>query len=314
MPYVSHDIGTFFSESPQGICDPAVSPYVAAHENSLSPEMYVRWLQLGTFQPLDRLHSHHGRRLPWEYEDPARTIAADFLRLRESLVPYLYTLAREAHDSGLPMVRALYLQWPRTAAAYRHASQHTLGRDLLVAPVAKPGDPAEVEVWFPPGRWVDWFTGKKYRGPGVKRLSVPLERMPVFARAGAIVPTQPAVRTTAVRPPRTLVLNAFRGNGRFTLYDDAGDGFGYERSRFSHTRITQAARGGRTTITIGAARGRFPEQIARRAYEVRVVGVARPQSVTVNGRRTRRWTHSAATLALSTGRLPTSRAATISIR
>ena len=183
--------GRFFSESPRGVCDKQLSPFLAPQENDLSPEMYVRWVQLGAFQPFERLHSHHGRRLPWEYPEPAYGIAADFLRLRGSLVPYLYTLAREAHDRGLPMVRALYLQWPRRAAAYRHPTEYTLGRDVLVAPVAAPGDPAETTVWFPPGTWTDWFTGERYRGPATKKLEVPLERMPVFVRAGGLVPTLP---------------------------------------------------------------------------------------------------------------------------
>ena len=122
-------------------------------------------MQLGAFQPLDRLHSHHGKRLPWEYPEPARTVAADFLRLREALVPYLYTLAREAHDSGLPMARPLYLRWARRPRRYDHPTQYTLGRDVLVAPVSAPGNPAETEVWFPPGVWVDWFTGERHRGP-----------------------------------------------------------------------------------------------------------------------------------------------------
>ena len=153
---------------PAGICDPAVSPYVAAHENSLSPEMYVRWIQLGTFQPLDRLHSHHGRRLPWEYEDPARTSPPTSCGCA-SRSCRTSTRSRARRTTAACRWSARSTCSGRARAAYRHPSQYTLGRDLLVAPVAKPGDPAEVEVWFPPGRWVDWFTGKKYRGPGVKR-------------------------------------------------------------------------------------------------------------------------------------------------
>jgi alpha-glucosidase (family GH31 glycosyl hydrolase) len=295
MPYVSHDIGSFFSESPNGTCDKQLSPFLAPTENSLTPEMYVRWVQLGTFQPLNRLHSHHGQRLPWEYPEPARTVAADFLRLREALGPYLYTVARAAHDRGLPMVRPLYLHWPKQEAAYEHPTQFTLGRDLLVAPVSEPGDPASVDVWFPPGKWVDWFTGGRHRGPAVERLSVPLERMPVFLRAGGIVPTQPPVATTAAAPSASLVLTAHRGRGRLSLYDDAGDGFAHEQGGFSRTRIAQRPRRGRHTFTIGAARGRFTGLPRRRAYELRVVGVRRPRRVSVGGRRTSRWSYDAGT-------------------
>ena len=312
MPYVSHDIGTFFAESPSGQCDKQQSPFRAPKENSLTPEMYTRWVQLGTFQPLDRLHSHHGLRLPWEYPEPARSVAADFLRLREALVPHLYTLARRAHDTGVPMVRPLYMTWPREAAAYEHPTQFTLG-DLLVAPVAVPGSPAQVKVWFPPGAWVDWFTGERHRGPAVKELSVPIERMPVFVRAGGIVPTQPPVATTAPGPPASLLLTAHRGRGRISYYDDAGDGLEYERGRFARTAIAQRPGRRSHALTIGPARGRLAGMPRRRTYELKLVGIWRPRSVTVGGRRTSRWTYDAGTktLTVRAGTLPTRRATRI---
>jgi hypothetical protein len=311
LPYVSHDIGTFHAVSPTGVCDKDLSPILTPRNNTLPPEMYVRWVQLGTFQPLDRLHSHHGERLPWEYPGRPGEIAADFLRLREALVPTLYTLARESHDTGLPMARAMYLQWPGRAEAYEHGAQYTLGRDILVAPVSSAGDPAETTVWFPPGTWVDWFTGERHRGPAVKRLAVPLDRLPVFVRAGGIVVTQPPVETTPPGPPASLVLTAQRGSGRVRHYDDAGEGFDHERGRFSRTTITQRRARGVTTLTVGRARG--PVAPAARTYEVRLAGVPRPRRVTVAGRRTVRWGYDAATrtVTVTTPRLSTRRAARI---
>ena len=316
LPYVSHDIGSFFGRSPTGVCDRQLSPLLSPAMNDLPADMYVRWVQLGTFQPLDRLHSHHGLRLPWEYPGEAGAVAADFLRLRGALVPYLYTLAREARDTGLPMVRALYLQWPEHDQAYEHPAQYTLGRDVLVAPVGRPGDPAEATVWFPPGRWIDWFTGEAHRGPATERLSVPLERMPVFVRAGGIVPTQPPVATTPAGPLGELVLTAYAGNGRTTLYDDAGDGLAYERGEATRTTITQRRRPGETGLTIGRARGGFPGAPATRAYEVRLVGVPRPRRVTVAGSPTTSFDYDAATrtVTVRTGGLPTRRAVTVRIR
>jgi alpha-glucosidase (family GH31 glycosyl hydrolase) len=265
LPYVSHDIGTFHAVSPTGVCDKTMSPILTPRENSLPDDMYVRWVQLGTFQPLLRLHSHHGKRLPWEYPGKAGQVAASFLRLREALVPYLYTLAAGARATGVPIVRPLYLQWPRQAAAYEHPSEYVLGRDVLVAPVTDPGDPGEVEVWFPPGTWVDWFTGERHRGPRVEKLSVPLERMPVFVRAGGIMPMQPEVPTTAVGTPPKLILTVFRGSGRTTLYDDAGDGLD---RRHATTSIRQT----RGKLVIGAMRGRYQGRPARRAWEIRIGG------------------------------------------
>jgi hypothetical protein len=265
LPYVSHDIGTFHAVSPTGVCDKTISPILTPQQNSLPSDMYVRWVQLGTFQPLLRLHSHHGKRLPWEYPGKAGEVAAGFLRLRESLVPYLYSLAAAARATGVPIVRPLYLQWPRQGQAYEHPSEYTLGRDVLVAPVTEPGDPADAEVWFPPGTWVDWFTGERHRGPATEKLSVPLERMPVFVRAGAIVPMQPDVPATAVATPPKVILSVFSGSGRATLYDDAGDGLD---PRHATTSIRQAH--GR--LVIGAMEGRYAGRPARRSWEIRVGG------------------------------------------
>lgn len=310
LPYVSHDIGTFHGVSPTGVCQREASPVLTPHANSLPEDMYVRWVQLGAFQPLDRLHSHHGRRLPWEYPERPGEIAADFLRLRGSLVPHLYTLARRSHDTGLPMARPMWLGWPGREAAYEHPSQYTLGRDVLVAPVSQPGDPAEVTVWFPPGRWVDWFTGERHRGPATEELSVSLDRMPVFVRAGAIVARQPPRRTTPEGPLRSVVVDAYRGDGRFVLYDDAGSGLDYEAGRFTRTTIKQRRARGRSVVRIGRARGGFPGEPRARRYLVRLIGVPRPRRVAVGGRRTARWRYlrDDRLLEVRTGWVPTRRA------
>lgn len=119
VPYVTHDIGGFNG-------DP-------------SPELYGRWIQLGAFQPILRVHSNHGRRVPWKFPQPAHDVAAEFMRLRESLVPYLYSTARTSHETGLPMARGMYLAYPEADAAYEYDHQYMLGDELLVAPVGQPG-------------------------------------------------------------------------------------------------------------------------------------------------------------------------------
>jgi hypothetical protein len=260
IPYVSHDIGGFGSITSDGLAG-----------RHLADDLYVRWVQSGAFQPILRLHSDHGDRLPWDYPGRAEQIATEFLRLRGALVPYLYTLASEAHRRGLPMTRAMYLDWPRKDPAYVHDRQYMLGRDLLVAPVGTPGDPATKQVWFPPGAWTDVFTGESHRGPGVEQLTVPLDRMPVFARAGAVVPSQEPRAKGNETPPRRLVVDAYPGRrGAFTLYEDAGDGLAHERGRFALTRIRQRRAGDSVTVRIGAADGAYRGMPRRRAYEIRV--------------------------------------------
>jgi hypothetical protein len=311
IPYVSHDIGTFNGAPIRGQC----SPSAGASGSKLPAQMYARWVQLGVFQPVLRLHSNHGARLPWDYRGAVKRAAADALRLRESLVPYLYTVAREAYDTGLPMMRALYLQWPGRDASYHHPHEFTMGRDVLVRPVAASGNPAPATVWFPPGKWVDYFTGRAYAGPSVHHFSVPLDRMPVFVRAGAVLPTQPAVAHSAAAPRDHLVLTVFgrhAGSGR--LYDDAGTGFGYQHGAFSRTRFRHTTNERGPRLRIGAAAGDFPAALTERAWTLRFRNTDRPRAVTVAGHRLK-WHYDAKTrtLTVRTAELSTTRAWTVQV-
>ena len=254
LPYVSHDIGSFNGTPIDGYCAGIPANLLSGH---LPDDLYARWVQFGTFQPLDRLHSNHGDRLPWQYGSAANAAATAALRLREALVPYTYTLARRAHDTGLPITGPLYLRWPEQDAAYTHPAEYTFGPDMVVAPVTAPGDPAPVTYWVPPGTWIDFFTGERLRGPREVTAQVPLSRLPVLVRAGAVIPTAPD--TLTVYPGR---------RGALRLYDDAGTGFAYEHGASAVTPIRHRGR----TLTIGPARGHFAGQPARRAWTVRFLG------------------------------------------
>ncbi|HEX6876968.1 MAG TPA: TIM-barrel domain-containing protein [Nocardioidaceae bacterium] len=306
LPYVSHDIGGFLGDH-------------------LRDDLYVRWVQAGTFQPILRLHSNHGDRLPWEYSPRARRIAERFLRLRGELVPYLYTLAHQARVEGLPMVRSMFLGWPEREAAYRHPGQFMLGDDLLVAPVAEPGRVAAKTVWFPPGAWTDLFTGRRHVGPAVERLRVPLGRAPVFARGGSVLPRQRFQPHGLLRTPRSLVLGVTAGRaGRFTMYEDSGDGLAYERGRFASTTFRQRRSGDEIVLAIGASHGQYRGEPASRRYELRVDRPGRIGSVTVGGEalaRTRPgaptgWWYDGRnrTVVVRTDALPTHRASVIRLR
>ncbi len=281
LPYVSHDIGSFAGLPIAGQCNGVI----AGQNNVVPADLYARWVQFATFEPLDRLHSHHGKRLPWEYPGPAGDAAAEALRLRAALVPTTYTLARRAHDTGLPITGPLWLTWPREEGAHENPTVRTFGPDIVAASVTAPGDPAQTRLWVPPGTWVDWFTGERSRGPAQRTVSVPLSRMPVLVRAGAVVVTDPSGKRAAPAPA-LLRIDAFRGSrGRFALYEDAGEGYAFERGQAMRTTITQRRSGRRTTVTIGRARGRFAGAPSRRSWEIRLRDVARPRAVRVDGRR-----------------------------
>jgi alpha-glucosidase (family GH31 glycosyl hydrolase) len=274
-PYVSNDIGSFLGQPPGTASD--------------DPDVYARWVQLGTFQPILRLHSSHGNRLPWDYPQPANDIAASFLRLREALVPYTYTLADEAVRTGEPINRPLYLDYPSEPAAYTNPGEYLYGPDVLVAPVTTPGTVSTQSVWFPPGRWTDWFTGATFTGPSEQTLTVPLDRMPVFVKAGGIVPEQAPMSHVGARPDAPTIIRVYPGApGQFSLYQDADTGTGYEHGQYSLTPIGTRSSSGRdraSRVSIGAAEGSYPGQPTSRSFSVRLEDLTAPSAVTLDGRR-----------------------------
>ncbi len=149
-----------------------------------------RWCRLGTFQPIDRLHSNHSDRLPWQYPAAANASAKQFLNLREDLLPLTYTLAAQATATGTPILQPLYLQYPEAQQSYAQAgSEYLYGADVLVAPVTTANDAdtgtATRSVWFPAGSsWTDWFTGKTYAGGTTADVTTGLDSMPVFVKSG----------------------------------------------------------------------------------------------------------------------------------
>ena len=173
---VSHDIGGHTN----GLQQPGSEP----GSTKLPDDLYARWVQFGTFQPIDRLHSNHSDRLPWQYGPEANASAKKFLNLREKLLPYTYAAAQEATRTGTPIVRSMYLAYPKEQAAYATAgSEYLYGPDYLVAPVTTPGNTATTPVWFPPGNsWTDIFTGKTYRGGTTQDITTTLDTMPVFKK------------------------------------------------------------------------------------------------------------------------------------
>jgi alpha-glucosidase (family GH31 glycosyl hydrolase) len=304
-PYVSDDIGGFLGAPGGGPNDP--------------DDLYLRWLQLGTFQPIMREHSNSGQnaRLPWEYDSATQAVGDQFLRLREELVPYLYTLADQASTTGLPMTRGLYLAYPNTPQAYDYPSEYLLGSDMLVAPVTTPGQVATTKVWFPPGRWTDWFTGATFQGPATETLDVPTSRMPVFVKAGGIVPLQSATGHAQTAGSAALTLRVFAGgSGTYSMYDDAGQGLGYQQGQHTETPISYTDHGAAgSTVVIGAARGTYQGAPTHRGYTLDLVDTSKPRGVLVDGHAVPAsgWTYDSAThtLAVSLGSLPTSQSTTI---
>ncbi|TVT09182.1 carbohydrate-binding protein [Amycolatopsis bartoniae] len=264
LPSVSHDIGGHTN----GLQEPGSEP----GSTKLPDDLYARWVQFGTFQPIDRLHSNHSDRLPWQYGAAADASATKFLNLREDLLPYTYTLAQQATATGQPIVRPLYLQYPGEQEAYAQAGgEYLYGPDVLVAPVTTPGTTATTSVWFPPGSdWTDYFTGKTYRGGTSAQVTTTLDTMPVFVRSGGIVVTGKA---------GDLTVNVTSGhNGSFTLYEDDGKA----APKSATMKVTYAEDRFSSTVTIGAPQGAYRPD--RHTWTVRFTAATRPLAVFVDNR------------------------------
>lgn len=266
FPYWSHDIGGF-------------------HGNRLDPELYVRWCQFGALSPVNRLHSNHGVREPWEYGEQAQQIVGDYMRLRERLYPYLNTAQREVYDTGMPLCRALYMAYPREEDAYRADYEYLLGPSLLVGPVAchTVNGTSPKELWIPPGQWWDWWTGELYEGPRHVVYPAPLERCPLFVRAGGIVPMQPDMPCLGSKPADPLTVHLWPGNGQFALYEDDGLSLDYQAGKYTLTPMYLRAVPTGLTFTVGPRIGGFAGALPVRKYDLVLHAAGKPSAVKLDG-------------------------------
>ncbi|MFE2886933.1 TIM-barrel domain-containing protein [Streptomyces sp. NPDC059272] len=286
MSAISHDIGGHNDTTNLTGSETYTADGTTHTTRKLPDDMYARWVQLGTFQPIDRLHSNHSDRLPWQYGTAARASADKFLNLRENLVPYTYSLAQQANTTGVPVTRPMYLQYPDEPQAYATSdSEYFYGPDMLVAPVTTPGTTTTTSVWFPPGsQWTDYFTGKTYAGGTTQNITNGLDTMPVFVRAGAAIPTRTNNVTSNDKAPLTKVtLSVAAGaSGSSSLYEDDGT-TGTGRGHSAVTKIRYREKGTHHTVTITPPTGTFRGQVRNRQWTVSLLGVTTPGSVRVGG-------------------------------
>jgi len=189
-----------------------------------------------------RSHSEWGSNPhePYSFPKEFTDINRASVELRYRLLPYLYTLFHEHTETGAPVMRPLWFEYPDDDRTYLVEDQYLVGRDLLVAPVVTEAA-TKRKVYFPKGdNWVDWWTGKLYEGGKDADIEAPLDRLPLFARAGAVIPTQPVIQHTGEMVSAPLSLVAVRGaDGASSFYEDAGDGYDFQRGAFRTMTATQ---------------------------------------------------------------------------
>lgn len=220
-------------------------------------ELYARWMEMGAFMPFFRGHTAFGTRdqEPWSFGPEVEDICRRYIKLRYRLLPLFYTLFEEASRTGLPVIRPLILEEQDDERVENLSDEFLLGRDILVAPVYLPGQ-AKRLVYLPRGEWYDFWTGRRYRGGRHIIANAPLDIVPVFVRAGGVMPMGPEISHTnhSAEPAFDgLTLHVFAGEGVFELYEDEGDGYAYRNGAFARTRITVT----RERIIVGTPRGDY---------------------------------------------------------
>ena len=186
------------------------------------PELFVRWFELNTFTPTLRIHGNRPATAIWQYGAPAEPILASILRLRYQLMPYLYSLGYHTYQTGSPFMRALFMDFPGDPQVTNLKDEYMFGPAFLVAPVLDQGVTSR-RVYLPAGTdWYDWWTNKRYTGGQWIEADAPIDHIPLFVRAGSIVPLGAPIQNTMQRQPVSEIRVYPGANGSFTVYDDDG--------------------------------------------------------------------------------------------
>jgi len=253
IPYWTTDIGGFVLGDPE---DPAFR------------ELFVRWFQFGTFNPILRVHGTRktDQNELWSYGPEAQKVLVSFDRLRYRLLPYIYSLAwRTTNDSYTPM-RPLVMDFSTDVRAQNIGDQFMFGPGFLVNPVTEPSATSR-RLYLPQAEWYDFWSGTTVDGGHEIDAPAPLDRLPLYIRAGSILPMGPDVEWSTQKPADPIEMRIYRGaDGDFTLYEDENDNYNYEKGAYA--TIPLHWDDAKQTLTIGDRRGQFPGMLASRTFSI----------------------------------------------
>ena len=244
MPYWDTDIAGFFS--------PQIPPdYHAQHKPLVDgsdarevignyedyPELFVRWFEWGAFQPVMRAHGERMHNEVWSYGKQAEPILAKYLRLRYQLLPYTYSAAYRSYQTGAPYMRSLFMDFPNDPNVANITDEYMFGPAFLVAPVTEQGATSR-KVYLPAGSdWYNYWTNQRYKGGATIVVSAPIDTLPLFVRAGSIVPLGTPILTTK-EPQAIASVRVYLGaDGEFTLFSDDGTTYAYEKGTAAITTL-----------------------------------------------------------------------------
>jgi alpha-D-xyloside xylohydrolase len=242
MPYWSTDIGGWQylpeQHTPERpvLIDPSDARGVVGHDDDY-PELYVRWFEYGALQPIFRSHGSRSENEVWSYGKQAEPILVKYLRLRYQLMPYLYSVAWRTHQTGAPYMRGLFMDFGADPKVADIGDEYMFGPALLVAPVTEQGASSRA-VYLPAGTdWYNFWTNERLHGGQTVQVQAPIDLLPLFVRAGSVLPLGEPVESTN-EAQRIAEVRIYPGaDATFSLYRDDGTTYAYERGDFSVTTL-----------------------------------------------------------------------------
>ena len=268
FPYWTTDIGGFFR--------PGRSQYTDEKYH----ELLTRWYQWGTFNPIFRMHGYMTETEPWKYGQKVENNMRKMLNLRYQLLPYIYSEAWQITKNGSTIMRPLVMDFNGDTAAVNSKFQYMFGKSLLVAPVTE----ANVNQWnvYLPidADWFDFWTGKHFAGGQTIKTDAPLDKIPLFVKAGSVVPMGKVIQSSAEKSD-TLEIRIYEGaDARFELYEDEGDNYNYEKGLYS--TITFRWDDKAQKLTISDRKGSFPGMLKNRSFTIVKISSADKKEKVVN--------------------------------
>ncbi len=257
IPYWTTDIGGFVSGDPD---DPAYR------------ELFIRWFQYGTFSPILRVHGTRktDQNELWSYGPEAQKILVSFDRLRYRMLPYIYSLAWKTTSESYTPMRPLVMDFRSDVRAQNIGDQFMYGPAFLVNPVTEPAATTR-RLYLPQSKWYDFWTGASVAGGRTIDASAPLDRLPLYIRAGSILPLGPDEEWSTEKPADPIELRIYRGaDADFTLYEDENDTYNYEKGMYA--TIPLHWDDAKQALTIGDRKGQFPGMLESRVFKIVFVG------------------------------------------
>ena len=255
LPYWTTDIGGFFR--------PGISQYT----DEKYQELLTRWYQWGTFNPIFRMHGYQTETEPWKYGQTVEDNMRKMLNLRYRLLPYIYSEAWQVTKNGSTMMRALVMDFNGDTDAVKQPYEYMFGKAFLVAPITEAGA-TQRDVYLPKSAdWFNFWTGKRIKGGQTIKAEAPLNKIPLFIKAGSIVPMGSIIQYSSAKPADTLEIRVYKGaDAQFDLYEDEGDNYNYEKGKY--TIIPFKWNEQRQSLTIEDSKGNYPGRLKKRIFNV----------------------------------------------